>query len=296
VVNDNAALSVAQALQEAHLRGVERLDAQLMLCALVKQGRTWLVAHSEAPLPAQQAAQWAQWLNRRVAGEPLAYLLGEKEFHGLTLQISADVLVPRADTETLVDWALEVLACLSSPARPRVVDLGCGSGAVALAVKHAHPRAHVTAVDASLEALRITEANAAELALQVQLCHSNWWSALAGQRFDLALSNPPYVAQGDPHLAALQHEPRMALISGASGLDALTHLIAHAPAHLQPGAWLLLEHGHTQAAAVRALLVERGFQDPQTRLDLGGHERCTGGRWRGDCAAHASRDQSLKTG
>lgn len=272
---------VAQAMQEARLRGLDRLDAQLMLCAIVKQSRTWLQTHDDAPLSASQSALWALWLGRRAAGEPLAYVLGEKEFHGLMLQVSADVLVPRADTETLVDWALELLACSPSEPTPDVVDLGCGSGAVALAVKHAHTAANLTAVDASLAALRIAKANAARLALDVRFLLSNWWSALAGQKFQLALSNPPYIAEDDPHLDALQHEPRMALTSGPNGLDALTQLVSLAPAHLHPGAWLLLEHGHTQAAAVHGLLAQYGFQHRETRRDLGGNARCTGGRWLG---------------
>lgn len=274
-------INLAQALHEARSRGVDRLDAQLMLCAIVQRNRTWLQAHDDEALTAEQANQWRQWLDRRASGEPLAYVLGEKEFHGLMLRVSADVLVPRADTETLVDWAIELLAHPTCHANPSVVDLGCGSGAIALAVKHAHEAAHVKAVDASLNALHIAMANAARLGLDVEFLPSHWWSALAGETFDLALSNPPYIAEGDPHLQALEHEPRMALTSGVDGLDDLRHLIANAPTHLNDGAWLLLEHGHDQGAAVRALLAQRGFQDVQTRRDLGGNERCTGGRWMG---------------
>lgn len=279
--------TVAQALVQARERGVERLDAQLMLCAIVQQSRTWLQAHDDTTLPDAGAAQWAAWLARRAAGEPLAYLLGEKEFHGLMLQVSPDVLVPRPDTETLVDWALELLrqANGGDPGQPpRVVDLGCGSGAVALAIKRSHPSAQVSAVDASTAALKVAQANAHRLALEVAIHASDWWTALAGQRFALAVSNPPYIAEGDPHLDALGHEPRLALTSGHDGFDALKHLIEHAPAYLEPGAWLLLEHGNTQAAGVRALLAKQGFACIATRHDLGGNERCTGGRWMLECA------------
>ncbi len=273
--------TLAQALRDARSRGIDRLDAQLMLCAIVKHSRTWLQAHDEEALTTAQAEQWQQWLDRRASGEPLAYLLGEKEFHGLMLQVSAHVLVPRADTETLVDWALELLARVAGESKPNVVDLGCGSGAIALAVKQGCASAQVTAVDASADALRIAKANAERLGLQVEFLHSHWRSSLAGQSFDLVLSNPPYIAEGDPHLEALEHEPRMALTSGADGLDDLRHLIANAPAHLNAGGWVLLEHGHMQGAAVRALLTQRGFHSIQTRRDLGGNERCTGGFWMG---------------
>lgn len=276
-------LTVAQALLQARTRGVERLDAQLMLCAIVGQGRTWLQAHDDALLPEREAAQWAQWLSRRTAGEPLAYLLGEKEFHGLPLRVCPDVLIPRADTETLVDWALEVLTTEQGQPgdapQPRVLDLGCGSGAVSLAIKKGHPRAQVVAIDASSAALEVARVNAERLGLAVDFQASHWWDALGGQRFNLAVSNPPYIAEGDPHLAALAHEPTMALTSGRDGLDALRHLIEHAPAHLQPGAWLLLEHGNTQAEEVRRLLAQRGFSGIATRVDLGGNSRCTGGQW-----------------
>ncbi len=278
--NDNPT-TVAHALRQARERGVDRLDAQRLLCAVTGQGRTWLQAHGDEPLSATGATQWRQWLERCAAGEPLAYLLGEKEFHGLPLRVSPDVLVPRADTETLVDWAIELLGRSASAQPPRVVDLGCGSGAVALAIKHRCPHAEVTAVDASPAALDVARANADRLAIPVEFHLSDWWRALAGRRFDLVVSNPPYIADGDPHLPALSHEPIMALTSGSDGLDALRHLVEHAPGHLAPGGWMLLEHGNTQAEAVRQLLVWRGFSDVATRTDLGGNERCTGGRWPG---------------
>ena len=275
------ALTVAQALADARARGVDRLDAQLLLARATASSRSWLLAHDDAPLGAGQAAAFRADLARRAAGEPLAYIVGEKEFHGLALQVNADVLVPRPDTEVLVDWALELLhGMLAHLPSPRVVDLGTGSGAIALALKHACPEAQLSAVDASAAALAVARANAQCLGLDVRLHQSHWWDALAGQHFDLAVSNPPYIADGDAHLDALQHEPRMALSSGADGLDAIRHIVEGSVAHLAPGGWLLLEHGHDQAERVAALLAQAGFTRIASRRDLGGVLRCTGG-----CAA-----------
>ena len=211
---------------------------------------------------------------RRAAGEPLAYLLGEKEFHGLLLHVDANVLVPRPDTEVLVDWALELLAGMTAPRV--VVDLGTGSGAIALAVKHGCPGATVLATDTSPAALDVARGNARRLALDVAFAQSSWWAALAGRTFDLILSNPPYIAAGDPHLTALRHEPALALTPGGDGLDALREIVGGAAHHMTPGTWLLLEHGYDQADAVRALLREHGFEGVATRHDLGGQPRCTG--------------------
>ena len=268
-------LSVGEALTTARTSGVDGLDAQLLLASCIDQSRSWLIAHDEAPLTPAQATRFIGWLARRAAGEPLAYLFGEKEFHGLVLQVDARVLVPRPDTETLVDWALELLATRPDSA-PRVVDLGTGSGAIALALKHAQPGAAVTALDASGGALEVARANAAALRLDVRLLSGNWWSAVQGERFDIAVSNPPYIALQDPHLTALAHEPAFALAAGIDGLDALRHIINHAPAHLRPGGWLLLEHGHDQGPAVQGLLIQSGFARVETRRDLAGHWRCTG--------------------
>jgi release factor glutamine methyltransferase len=269
--------TLATALQQAKSAGVERLDAQLMLAHLVGQSRTWVIAHSDASLPEGITLSWKSMLQRRSAGEPLAYLLGEKEFHGLTLQVTPDVLVPRPDTETLVEWALEHLDRLSPTAA--VVDLGTGSGAVALALQHAKPQAAIWAIDASEAALNVARTNAAQLGLPVQFRQSHWWQALGSQRFELVVSNPPYIAEGDPHLLALSFEPRQALTSGPEGLDDLRSIIQDAPDHLEPGAWLLLEHGYDQAKQVQALLADSGFDPIQTRLDAAGVARCTGGRW-----------------
>ena len=269
----SGSLSVAQALLEARALGVDRLDALMLLANPLACSLTWLLAHDDADLNETQAHSLRARFARRASGEPLAYLLGEKEFHGLMLQVNPNVLVPRPDTEVLVDWALERLA---GAARPSVVDLGTGSGAIALAVKHAHPAAAVVATDVSAAALGIARANARRLALEVDFIEGSWWQALPQRRFHLVLSNPPYIAAGDKHLAALAHEPSLALTPGGDGLGALRCIVAGAAAHLEPGGWLLLEHGFDQANAVQALLRKHGFGDIETRRDLGGQPRCSG--------------------
>jgi release factor glutamine methyltransferase len=270
-------VKVGTALAQARALGLDRLDAQLLLSHTLQQPRAWLIAHDDATLtPAQQQA-FAVAGRRRADGEPMAYLLGEREFHGLMLHVSPAVLVPRPDTETLVDWALELLATPLAPA-PEVADLGTGSGAIALALKHGHPAARVQAVDCSAAALAVARTNAARLGLQVEWRVGDWWQPLHGQRFHLVASNPPYVAEGDPHLAALRHEPALALTAGADGLSALSTVIAGALPRVHDGGWLLLEHGHEQAGAVRQLLAEAGFEAVQTRVDLAGRPRCSGAR------------------
>jgi release factor glutamine methyltransferase len=278
---------VAQLLARARERGVDRLDAQLLLGHATNRPRAWLMAHDDAELTADQAAACAAFVERRAAGEPLAYIVGEKEFHGLVFLVDADVLVPRPDTETLVEWALELLHGKLSGLQPaRVVDLGTGSGAIAVAVAHAWPSARMTAVDTSVAALRVARSNAERLGAAVSFLHGDWWQATGDRRFHLALSNPPYIADDDPHLGALQHEPSLALRSGADGLDAIRRIVAGAPIHLEPGGWLLLEHGHEQAVAVRQLLTAAGFDAVQSRVDLAGIARCSGGQ-------HADRLERL---
>jgi len=269
-------LTVAQALDQARAREVAMLDARLMLGRLLGRTPTQLIARDEERLGPEEAARWADWLARRAGGEPLAYLLGEKEFHGLMLEVTPDVLVPRPETELLVDWAVELLVSRVAPAA--LIDLGTGSGAIALAVKRAHPRAAVTATDASAAALGVARRNARRLALEVDFLETSWWQGLDGRRFSIAAANPPYIRDGDAALAALRHEPRTALTPGGDGLAALREIVAGAPAHLAPGGWLLLEHGFDQAAEVRALLGEAGLEAVETRPDLAGHPRATGGR------------------
>ncbi len=269
--------TVAEVLNQARAAGVDRLDAQLLLGHVLGRSRSWLLTHDDAPLDGAQQQYLSQLFARRAAGEPLAYLVGEREFHGLALSVSPAVLVPRPDTETLVDWALELLRSATAPS---VLDMGTGSGAIALALKHSCPQARVTALDASSEALAVARHNAKRLQLDIELLHSDWWQGLSGKPFDLIVSNPPYIAEGDAHLAALQHEPMQALTSGAEGLDALRQIVAGAHQHLNAGAWLLLEHGHEQAPAVASLLATAGFEEITTRADLSGTPRCTGGRRR----------------
>ncbi len=271
--------TVREALDAARAAGRDRLDAQLLLGHVLGRNRAWLLAHDDELLSSLQQAQFDALVTRRRQGEPVAYLLGEKEFHGLALQVDARVLVPRPDTEVLVDWAIELLRHdLSRIGQAAVVDLGAGSGAIALAVKHACPAASVTASDASADALAVARANARRAGLDVEWAHGSWWSPLQGRQFDLALSNPPYIAAGDAHLAALSAEPLAALTPGPSGLEALREIVSGAGAHLKRGGWLLLEHGFDQAEAVRGLLAAAGFGHIQTRHDLGGLPRCSGGR------------------
>jgi len=267
--------TVAGALAEARRRGVDRLDVQLLLGAMLGQSRAWLIAHDDAPLDAVQVARLNAAFDARVDSVPLAYLTGEQRFCGLPLAVGPGVLVPRPETEGLVDWAL---ACLQGRTDVAVADLGTGSGAIALAIKSARPAAQVTAVERSPEALAMARANGARLRLAVDWHLGHWWQPLAGRQFDLVVANPPYVAAGDPHLPALRHEPTSALVAGSDGLDDLRQIIAEAPPQLRPGGWLLLEHGHDQGPATRQLLAAAGFEGLSTRQDLAGLDRCSGGR------------------
>lgn len=274
--------TVAECLRQAQTRGLARVDAQMLLLHSLQRplhDRAWLMAHDNDTLTAEQFTAWEDGLQRRLSGEPVAYITGRKDFFGLNLAVDARVLDPRPETETLVEWALDYLPETGSP---RILDLGTGSGAVALALQHTRPDATVWAVDASEDALAVARANATRLHLGVQFIASNWLKAVDVQRtgrFDLIVSNPPYVAEGDPHLAALRHEPLQALTSGPDGLDDIRQIITQAPDCLAPGGWLLLEHGWDQAASVRDLLNESGFVQVQSRRDLAGMERCTGATW-----------------
>ncbi|MDE2402093.1 MAG: peptide chain release factor N(5)-glutamine methyltransferase [Burkholderiales bacterium] len=272
--------TLAAALLLARPSGVDRLDAQILLSTLLQRPRAWLLSHDQDALPIEVAERFTALLQRRAQGEPLAYLLGDKEFHGLSLRVTPDVLIPRPDTETLVDWALERIPTTATTPPFEVLDLGTGSGAIALALQHRRPHAHVTAVDASAAALAVAHGNAERLGLPVQTLLGSWFTPVHGQRFDLIVSNPPYIAQGDPHLPALAFEPEQALTSGPDGLDDIRLITAQAARHLQAGGWLLLEHGWDQAEAVAQLLAAQGFTHIGTRQDLGGQARCTGGKTR----------------
>lgn len=280
-------MRVADALVRARALGVDRLDAQLLLARQLRQPRSWLIAHDDHLLSQADEQALLPQLQQRAAGVPLAYLLGEREFHGLMLQVSPAVLVPRPETEHLVDWAL---ACLAGRAAPRVIDLGTGSGAIAVAVAHACRDAQVVATDVDPAALAVARANAQRHGLAIDFRHSDWWSAVDPGPFDLVLSNPPYIAGDDPHLPALAHEPRHALTPEGDGLAALRAIINGAITRLKPGGWLLLEHGHDQGQAVRELLTQAGLVDVSTRPDLAGLDRCSGGRQQ---AADARADMSF---
>jgi release factor glutamine methyltransferase len=273
-------LTVQQAILFAQEQfGQTRLDAQMLLlhaCQLPIHDRAWLLAHGEEVLSFETQARYLDFLQRRARLEPLAYITGVKEFFGLQLHIDQRVLDPRPETETLVEWAL---TCVADSSKPRIADLGTGSGAIALALKHSLPSSQVTAVDASADAIAVATANANRLELEIVTHVGSWCATLAGQTFDLIVSNPPYVAEGDAHLAQLTHEPISALVAGKDGLDDLRQIVTQAAEHLKPGAWLLLEHGFDQAQAVQDILANQGFLSVQSRPDLAGILRCTGGQW-----------------
>jgi|TARA_R110000796_G_scaffold8950_5_gene30801 release factor glutamine methyltransferase len=275
-------LTVAELLAQANLPDSESpvLDAELLLCHVLGKGRSYLRTWPEAQPSAEQVERFLVLLARRRTGEPVAYLLGERGFWSLDLQVSPATLIPRADTERLVELGLE----LGPTGVAQVLDLGTGTGAIALALAAERGDWQLTGSDRVPDAVALAQSNAERLQLSnTRFLLSNWFSALQGQCFDLILSNPPYIAAEDPHLAQgdVRFEPRSALVSGADGLDDIRLLVAAAPDHLKQGGWFLLEHGWQQSAAVQALLVERGFVDVDSWTDLAGHPRVTGGCWRG---------------
>lgn len=254
-----------------------QLDAELLLAHVLDKPRSYLFTWPEKTLSEAQAKAFMALLERRQRGEPVAYLLGQQGFWTLDLQVAEHTLIPRADTELLVEAALQ-LADASSPLR--VLDLGTGTGAIALALASERPQWAVTGVDRIESAVALAQSNQQQLQLSnVQFLSSHWFSALIGQRYDLILSNPPYIADTDPHLQQgdLRFEPLSALVSGADGLDDLRLIIAQAPAYLSAKGWLMLEHGFDQASAVRALLQQAGFIEVNSQRDLGGHERISFG-------------------
>ena len=279
-------MNLAQALLHAQALGLDRLEAQILLLHTLKRSehdRAWLLAHNLDPLDTAARDVFDCALQRFLAGEPMAYITGHQEFYGLRLQVDARVLVPRPDTETLVDWTLQLLHARE---RACILDLGTGSGAIALALKHQRADWQVHAIDFSTEALAVAQANATALQVDVQFSQGAWLLGVT-QRFDAIVSNPPYIAEHDPHLPALRHEPQQALTSGTEGLDDLRSIIQQAPAQLLEGGWLLLEHGFDQAAAVRNLLHAAGFMQVQSRCDLAGIARCSGGCWHSSAVSAA---------
>ena len=256
-----------------------RLEVQILLCRALGKPRAWLVAHDRDALDADQAHTFSALFERRLAGEPIAYIVGEREFYGLGFKVSPAVLIPRPETELLVELAL---ARLPENQASRVLDLGTGSGAIALAIARHRPHSEIVAVDLSAAALEIAQENSRRLGVaNIRFLRGAWFDALpARERFDVIVSNPPYVAAGDPHLRQgdLRFEPATALASGEDGLDDLRRIIVGAPFHLAPGGWLLFEHGYDQAPACRELLRLAGFLDVSSSADLAGIERVTQGR------------------
>lgn len=267
---------VAELLREA--AALATPEARLLLAHAAGQPKSWVVAHPEARLPAAMARAFRELCARRLAGEPIAYLLGRREFFGLSLASTPAALIPRPDTELLVELAL---ARIDAQACTRVLDLGTGTGAIALAIAHARPQVEVTAAERDPAALTLARQNAQELGLaKLRLIASDWYRELPEERWELIVANPPYIAADDPHLRQgdLRFEPRAALTPGGDGLDALRAIIAGAPARLAPGGTLLVEHGWDQGAAVRTLFGAAGFADIRTSRDLGGQERVTAGQ------------------
>lgn len=273
----NSTTTLQQALLQAHHQGLERIDAQMLLLHVLGQpgaGRAWLLTHDTDVLTPEQWTQFGTLCAQRLDGMPVAYLTGCKEFFGLPLHVDARVLDPRPDTETLVEWVLEVV---EKTLLPSLMDLGTGSGAIALALQSQRKDATVTAVDFSQDALDVAVANAQRLQLPVRFVQSSWLEQVEGA-FDVIASNPPYIRENDEHMPALRHEPRHALTSGEDGLDDIRAIIAQAPAHLKAGGWLLMEHGWDQSETIQKMLHTAGFTHVQSRPDLSGIARCTGGQ------------------
>lgn len=272
-------MTLFEALTAARQK-IDRLDARLLLEYATGCTHADLLARPETPVIAPAYAQFAEWVERRAAGEPLAYLVGETEFRGRVFQVSPDVLIPRPETDVLIELALDKLKGLDAP---RILDLGTGSGIVAISLALECPAATLVAVDLEKGAISVARNNAGRLGARIDFRQGDWFAPVAGERFDLIVSNPPYVAEGDPHLErdGLPFEPRMALTDGAAGGDGLAcirHIVANAPAHLKPGGWLLFEHGYDQGAASRNLLTTAGFKSAFTHPDLAGIDRVSGGQ------------------
>ena len=257
-------------------------EARLLLGHVMVRPAAWLIAHDDEVLDEDALLRFASLVARRKGGEPVAYLVGHREFYGREFAVSPDVLIPRPETEMLVEIPLakEVGAGTTATGAARILDLGTGSGCIAITLALEIPSAQVSAVDASDAALRVARKNAERLGASLRLLQSDWFDGLAGECFDLIVANPPYVAAADPHLGAgdLRHEPRLALASGADGLDAIRRIVAAAPQHLAAGGQLWLEHGYDQADAVHGLLAAAGLRDIEQHRDVAGIVRVSGGR------------------
>jgi len=272
--------TIREALDAAR-QATDRIEARVLLREVLQQSDAYLLAHGDDTLTAAQAQRYVALVVRRVAGEPVAYLTGRREFHGREFGVTPAVLIPRPETELLVELALQRLHA-GAPAH--VLDLGTGSGCIGITIAAERPLSRVTLVDASEAALEIARANASLWAPgNTRLLHSDWFSAVTSERYDLIVANPPYVADSDIHLRQgdLRFEPRTALVAGADGLDDLRRIIAQAPRQLSAGGWLLLEHGYDQAAACAQLLAAAGLTDVFNATDLAGVPRVSGGRLQG---------------
>lgn len=257
----------------------DHVDAEWLLLHALGRSRGWLLAHADDPLQPDIQQAYASLVERRAAGEPVAYLIGTQGFWSLELEVTPATLIPRPETERLVELALQRLP---RDSRASVADLGTGSGAIALAIAHERPQLVVTATDASSEAIAVARRNAERLGIaNVSFQHGDWLAPLAGQRFDLIVSNPPYIEAADPHLAQgdLRFEPASALASGADGLDDIRRIVIDAREHLRPGGWLLFEHGWNQGNAARALLADADYAEVFTAQDLELRDRVSGGRF-----------------
>ena len=255
-----------------------RIEIQCLLQQVLKVPRAWLLAHAEHYPNETEQTHYHELLQRRLRGEPVAYLLGEREFFGLMFKVTPAALIPRPETELLVELAL---SRIPQQGFCRVLDLGTGSGAIALTLAHARPDVEVLGCDASNTALAVAHTNAEQLAIaNAAFIHSDWFEAFTAQKFNIIVSNPPYIPAGDPHLTRgdVRFEPISALVSGSDGLHDIRHIAAHAPDYLESGGWLLLEHGYDQAAQVRELLQQAGFDVVFSAYDLAGIERASGGR------------------
>jgi release factor glutamine methyltransferase len=257
--------------------GLPPLEARMLLEQVLAKASAWLIAHADEAVSIETGQAFAALAERRRQGEPIAYILGKREFYGLEFQVTRAVLIPRPETELLVELAL---ARIAADAAVRVLDLGTGSGAIAVTLAKLRPQARVTAVDVDYAALAVARANAGRHKVSVRFFCGDWFGALSGETFDLIVSNPPYVAAGDSHLAVgdLRFEPQRALVGGTDGRDCIRAVVASAGAHLRPGAWLLFEHGYEQAEASRALLEAQRYREVQTWPDLAGIPRVSGGR------------------
>lgn len=273
-------MNLAEALKQAE-RKIGSVDAMALMCHCLKKNRAFLLAHHDDPMDEHNLVSFELMVSSRKLGKPIAYLTGKREFYSREFNVTPNVLIPRPETELLVDQALMRLAEASDPKPARILDLGTGSGAIAITLA-LQAKVHVAAADRSEAALSVARGNAACLGASVDFIQSDWYAALAGKKFDLIVSNPPYVAAGDPHLLQgdLRFEPQIALSDAShDGLSSIRAIIEGAPGHLNSGGWLLFEHGYDQAEACRELLRKRGFEGVVSIPDLAGIARVAGGVW-----------------